>query len=121
MSWDNELSELCNTRPFFFVSGCAAYNILKLRALVRERPQTFNWEDLIEPLPKCLELHLDRFMEQEVHGQVDVLLQVVESHVRVLTVYPHLYSIVPRKSKCQREILHSRARLFDEILGLQRS
>lgn len=42
-----------------------------------------NWEDGIEALLECLDLHLDGFMECVMQNKVDILLAVFDCHFRV--------------------------------------
>ena len=65
-----------------------------------------NWEDGIEALLECLNLHLDCFVECIMQHKVDVLLAVFNCHFRILTLVYEL-NVIAWQRKVNEEVFNS--------------
>lgn len=65
---DYKLREFLRIAPLLVIPLRTTYHILQFITLIGKRPQILNGEDLIESLFECLNLDLDRLVEQVVHG-----------------------------------------------------
>ena len=54
-------------------------------------------------------------MEEVVHGQVKVLLQVIQGDIRVFPVWLQLQIVIAWEDKTQREILHADSRFSLQV------
>ena len=65
-----------------------------------------NWEDGIEALLECLNLHLDCFMECKMQHKDDVLLAVFNCHICIITLVYEL-NVVAWQRKTEAEVFNS--------------
>ena len=54
-------------------------------------------------------------MEEIVHGQVKVLLQVLKGDICVFTVWLQLQIVIAREDKTQREVLYAHSRFSLQV------